>query len=412
MQNNQIIFLDSFGERFTTFKFYSEFLKSLQEYYHLKLNDNKPPILSFSTKFFIDSRVLPLLAGLGLYLKKFHGKEIELQLTNTPESINTINFLDKSDFLNIVGDNTNPYYPIGKKIYKFDNSYIGGYSGYIKKELRSDHKLRSYSKEESGINEVLQMGYSSDEKRDFLIEYFKGRVSIDFNNIFDDREILFSQKSVFTSIIAELAVNGIFHSGSPVFVMAQSKFSSYNQIFITSISVVDIGIGFYKSLQNKNEKDYKYFKKGDVINELKLINEKFYNSDLSSIFEAFCYSLSQKREGLFDLLVNIFINYNQQFQELNYFRIHNNSCQLIISSKFKSLIEELYKIRQEIKRKYILKEEDGIDVLVKNGRDTLIFLAKSIVSEYSVNIQVSSLRLFEVEFPGIHIEVDIVEPSL
>lgn len=411
MENNRLIFLDSFGERLSTFKFYNLLLKNLQEYYHSKFYESTPPIISFSSKFFIDSNVLPLIAGLGLYLKKFHGIEIDLHLTNTPDTINVINFLDKSDFLYIVGDNMNPSFPIGKKIFKFDKAYVGGYTGFIKQQLRIDHKLRCYSQDESNIKEVLDGDYLSDLKRDYLLEYFKGRVENDFNNIFEDREILSNQKAEFTSIIAELAVNGIFHSGSPIFVMAQSKGLKDQHKNITSISVVDIGIGFYNSLQRKNERDYKYLKKSEIIDELKTKNKIFYNHDLCAIFETFCYSMAHKREGLFDLLLHTFINYKEDFQELNYFRIHNNSCQLIISYKFKPIIIELWAIRQEIKRKYISNEEGGIELLVKKGKYRIIHFAESIASEFSSNMQVSSLRLFDVEFPGVHIEVDIVESS-
>lgn len=285
MDNNKYIFLDSVGENLTSFKFYSLLLNQIHQYYHSKEYSKSPPIITFTGRLYIDSTVIPLLAGLGYYLKKFHSKEIELLLTNTPETINLINFLDKSDFFYIVGANINPVFPIGKKIFSFEESYIGGYTGYIKKQIRNDHKLRCYSQDDGNIKTILGSSYPSDIKRDYLLEYFKGRIENDFENIFEDKELLFQLKSEYSSIIAELTVNGIFHSGSHVFVMAQSKGFSQTNINTTIISVVDIGIGFYNSLMSKNENDYLHFKKFEIIEYLKGINPNYFNNDFNSIFE-------------------------------------------------------------------------------------------------------------------------------
>jgi hypothetical protein len=409
MVNNRFISLDSFGEKLTSYKFYNQLLIRLQDYYRSKDYSNLPPIFTFSSKFYIDSTVLPLLAGLGFYLSRFHGKAINLELTNTPETINIIHYLDKSDFFYIVGNNTNPTYPLGKQIFEFDPAYIGGYSGYIQRLQRVDHKLRCYAPVDSYINEILKSKYHAGIKRDFLLEYIKGRAENEFINIFEDRILLSQLKREFTSIISELVVNGIFHSHSPVFIMAQSKGNISANINTTTISVVDVGIGFYNSLQAKTNSDYKFFKKNEIIDELKRKDKNLFTQDLSSIFEVLCYSLSQKRDGLFDLMINCFINNDGEFQVLNYFRIHNKSCQIILSYKFQHHLEELKFIREEIRRRYLQDDEIGIDKLVLEGKSKIIEFAVRIVSEFSSNIQVSALRYSKVQFPGVHIELEIAE---
>jgi hypothetical protein len=416
--NNNYIQLDSFGDNLTSFKFYTLLLERVHQFYHSNDYQNKPPIFTFSGKFFIDSSVVPLLAGLGYHLKSFHQSEIDLLLTNTPNTINLIYFLDQCDFFNIVGDNQNPNSPIGKNIFNFSDAYIGGYYGYIKKQNRKEHKLRCYSPDDKYIKEIVKSDYSDDEKRDFLLEFINGKISDDFRTIFKDKHLLNELSASYLSILTELTVNGVFHSKAPVFVMAQSKIfkdeSKQDALvdlitYKTTISVVDVGVGFYNSLVTKQEEDYKYFKKFEIINFLKKKNPIIFNDDISSIFETLCFSMSQKREGLFDLIINCFLDNNDVFQGQNYFRIHNKSSQIIFSYKYKSIIEKLKSIRKTILKN--IKISDSVEILksVNEGKEKIIELAEIVAEEYSSNIQISSLRKYDVELPGVHIEIEIIE---
>jgi hypothetical protein len=416
--NSNYIQLDSFGENLTPFKFYTLLLKKVQEYYHSIDYQNIPPILTFSGRFYMDSSVVPLLVGLGYHLKSFHKTEIDLLLTNTPNTINLIYFLDQCDFFNIVGDNQNPNFPIGKKIFNFNDAYIGGYYGYINKLNRKEHKLRCYSPEDEYLNKVINGDYSDDEKRDYLLEFFSGKVIGDFSNIFKDRDLLKEHRSSYINILAELAVNGVFHSKSPVFVMAQSKIFKddfqQNELknlttYKTTISVVDVGIGFYQSLLKKKDEDYKYFQRFEVINFLKEKNPDVFNDDISSVFETLCFSMAQKRDGLFDLIINCFLDHKDNFQAQNYFRIHNKSSQIIFSYKYKSIIEKLKSIRKTILGNIKLGDEIEIKKTVNEGKAKIIELAEIVADEYSSNIQISSLRKYDVELPGVHIEIEIIE---
>lgn len=411
MDINRLIFLDSFGRNLTSFKFYNDLIYSISKYYHSNKYDGSPPIITFFNQFFIDPLVLPLLAGLGSFLKLHHKKPTELLLTNTPETIHLIRFLDNSDFFYIVGNNTNPYFPIGQNIYIFNKAAIGGYNNYFQKSLRIEHKLRSYSRNEGIVNDVINSENSISTIRDYLQEYFYQRIKDDFKIIFEDKELLNIQKEKFYFLLSELVVNGVYHSRSEVYAMARTKGFEDTNKNTTFISVVDIGIGLYRSLKNKEIEHYGLLNKFKVFNILKEKYQDKFSDDFYSLFETLCFSMCKERIGFIDLLISCFVKPNtNEVQKLNYFRIHNNTCQLIFSSKYAKRLLEISTLRANILKgfasdiaKATLKEFTNKAVLL------IVSLAEEIILEYTYNIQTSSIKIFDIEFPGVHIEMEITE---
>jgi len=424
MENNRLILLDSFGQNFTSFKFYNEFLNVLYDYYHSVNYENKPPILVFYEKFFIDPMVLPLLVGLGIYLKKHHGEPVDLLLMNNIKTVQLIHFLDNVDFFHIVGKNNNPCFPFGRDIFKFSNSALGGYYG-LNKDVRKEHKLRYYSCEGDAVDnflvkQVLDSGNPIDIKRDFLQEYFYDKISTDFSILFSDKYLLENQKGKMYFILSELVVNGIFHAKSDVCAMARTKsFVSERKNLInnkpiirntTFVAVSDVGIGFQQSLQEKEiEEDYP-FEKFTITKELeKKFGNKF-SLDLYSIFDVLHYSVCKRRLGLIDLIIGCFIDpLTSKFHNLNYFRLHNNTAQIIFSSKHEKAIRVISQLRYKILKSFQIQEKENITLLFIDAKKQILAFANYLISEFFTNTQTASLRLFNVEFPGVHIEMDITE---
>jgi hypothetical protein len=126
--DNGIYISSQNGQRLTTFKFYTELLCDLGDYYRSSDYNREPPIISLDRNLIIDPLVLPLLATMGAYLKSFHKKPLFLELENDLSSNGLIRFLIQSDFLYVVGDNKNPQLPLGKEIFIFDKRVVGGFS--------------------------------------------------------------------------------------------------------------------------------------------------------------------------------------------------------------------------------------------------------------------------------------------
>jgi len=171
---------------FTTFKFYSKFLPELRNFYAHNLV-NEPPAFSFLESCYIDSSCLPLIISLGNSLKQFHHRSIQLLINNIPGTLSNkvLNYLDKSDFFYLVGDNSNPSFPIGRKIFDFDNRMLGWNTSNV--TVRKEHKVKGYSLNDIKIAQFKNL--PEDYQRDKLIEHFSFVVDSDFDDIFLDNEI-------------------------------------------------------------------------------------------------------------------------------------------------------------------------------------------------------------------------------
>lgn len=389
---------------FTTFKFYTEFLPDLKRFYSSS-KISEPPAFSLRESSYIDPSTLPLIISLGNSLKQYHHKEIPLRLSNIPGTLSNkvINFLDKSDFFNLVGDNTNPSYAIGRRIFNYEKGYVGWNISNL--EVRDEHKIRGYSLKDLRMVNLRRL--TEDLQRDKLIEHYIYAVDDDFNEVYEYNGFTDDERHYFNECLSELISNSLIHSDSDCFV------SFHSNRFKTAISISDTGIGFYKSLYSKKHGEHNYrflelsnsFKK---ITALKLTEDV--KNNFFSIFEALYYSCLKNRRGLFDLICSIVLKGH------GIFRIHNFSSQLIISSKLESELNQIYSFREEIFEYYLRlkRNNDEKDLIEKNlsalstkTKEAFFSLASKVINNYTNNVQYSPVRFFNIEFKGVHIEAEI-----
>jgi hypothetical protein len=393
---------------FTPFYFYTDFLNSVASFY--KLYPNKKIIFfligenekeSFFSSYYFDPISIPLFLSLVDQLSKHHREPITLELYNTNSTKNVLAFLERADFFNLSGNNN----PIGKNILNFNKEYLGFYKT---KDQRPEHKVRYFSLNDGIIKNNIY-GLKPEQQRDYLIEYYTYKVKEHFEEILiESRQ---NDKVVFdyVQIMSELITNGVLHSLSDVYSL---MFTDNEK---TSFSISDNGIGLYESLLTKQEikinDSYNLFDlyKGMLdtipLNVDNKIKESFY-----SIFEALFYSILKDRKGLFDLMTTVVLNSN------GYFRLHNNNAQIIISLRMLKELNVLSKLRQEIfdnHMKHIsgyLSDNDfnktfnELTVIAKKEFKNLV---QNIIANYNLDVKYSSIRLYEVRFKGVHIEVEI-----
>ncbi|MBN1971819.1 MAG: hypothetical protein JW870_20840 [Candidatus Delongbacteria bacterium] len=384
--------------------FYDKLLSEVANFYH-NWDNNSTPSFNFNKTTYIDPPFLPLFASLGLYLKKYHiGKNIKensiIELNNTPDTIKTIHFLDKSEFFDIVGKQLD-YKPVdfSLDIFDFDKKIIGGYSGYIFKEQRNEHKLNVYFPSQDKLLNYNQLTIEQkSEYRDKLLEKFiVGKVQDDFAQVLYNDEInrVITSEIVLTGI-SELIENGIIHSGSEVF---SSIFSSNKR---SIISVADIGIGFEASLGNKSESEFpltKFYILNHFKKEKKYI-KNFHNCYI--IFDALLFSLNRNRHGLIDVILEY------PTQENGYSRIHDTDLQIVISNRYFNIIDEIKQLRKKIIKAFTNNMPSvELQSLFLKGAELLIELCERIIDNYNIEINVSSIRKFKTRFPGVHIECEL-----
>ena len=170
----QIVLIED-GVTFSPYYFYTIFLEKIAKCFNSK---NEKPIISYKLtddnnrigKYRIDPISLPLLLSLTQQLKKNQNSAIEMELSNHPATLKLLEFLYRSDFFYVVGDNDNPIFPVGKNLLLFDDCYIGGFS---KGNMRPEHKIRCYSLDDDPYLKMIYSTYKSEEeKRDYLISSY------------------------------------------------------------------------------------------------------------------------------------------------------------------------------------------------------------------------------------------------
>ena len=400
------------GKTFSSYHFYNNFLKDVASFYRSHTKDD---IIEFnlaiddeipeSNSFFIDPITLPLIASLSEQLMKFHNSPLKLNLSNNYNTNNLLAFLDRSDFFYLLGDNTNPTFPRGRKIFSFDNRYLGNFNNKLQKP---EHKLREYSLKEDNLEEEIKEKQTKEDQRDFLVEHYLYKVKEHFGVLLNSNDITKEMSYEYIDILAELITNGVLHSESNTYVLM------FTDRFKSKFSISDNGKGLYNSLTEKDVSDINYYKKFEIFDELKNvnilnINEQIENS-LLAIFETLFYSMLKDRNGLFDLMCNVVLNCK------GYFRLHNENAQIIISARMLEELEKLYLNRQNIKsvhNKLLFEEltkiefDTEISLIVEKVKMEFVELAKSIFKKYTVDTRYSSIRLFDVKFKGVHVEVEI-----
>lgn len=405
IDNVQIILVED-GKTFTPFYFYTEFLEKVVTFYKdkktsdtilsYKLTDDADPIMG---RYRVDPIALPLLLSLTQQLKHNQNSPIALELSNFPATSKLLEFLYRSDFFYVAGKNTNPTFPIGKKLLSFDENHIGGFRNG---NIRQEHKIRSYSiTDDSYLRDILATEWTDDKKRDYFIEYYSYKVFEHFDTLLQESTNEFS--SLYVDVLSELITNGIMHSGSDVFaLMFSDKYS-------IKFSISDNGIGLYQSLQNKLNFDFEL--SNELFSDTTLnLSRNPRTESLVTIFEALYFSMSKKRLGLFDLMINVINHFS------GYFRLHNGCSQIIFSSRQSKELEKLEKTRKEIRRLFYandsnLCDEAGILTKVESlkliGKKQFVELFKNSMKNYSNDIKFSAIRFYNVRFNGVHIEVEI-----
>jgi hypothetical protein len=397
---------------FTPFFFYTEFLSNVANFYRtypskkivfFLIGENEND--SFFSSYYFDPISIPLFLSLIDQLSKHQKESIRLELYNTNSTKKVLAFLERADFFKLSGNDSS----ISKNILNFDKEYLGFYNTT---DQRLEHRVRFYSLNEGLLKNNIK-DLKSEQQRDYLNEYFTYKVKEHFEEILKEskqrEEVVFD----YIQIMSELITNGVLHSHSDVYTL---MFTDNEK---TSFSISDNGIGLYESLLLKQEKtinqNYSLF---DLYKELfdsiplnvdNKIKESFY-----SIFEALFYSILKDRKGLFDLMTTVVINSN------GYFRLHNNNAQIIISLRMFEELNILSKLREEVFENHrkkifgLISNEAFIKTfneLTMRVKEEFKKLVKNIISNYNSDVKYSSIRLFEVRFKGVHIEVEIPKKS-
>lgn len=398
----------------TPFVFYTDFLLEVAHFYserkiksnsiEFKLIDGND--LEFTKKrYYIDPITLPLLLSLFQQLRNFHKNPIKLHLSNTPITIDVLEYLYRSHFFYITGSNSNPNFPLGRNILDFDVVYLGGFKG---KNIRTEHKLRCYSLNDDNLKVRLsKITEGEPSQRDSLVEFYTYKVKEHFYDLLFENEATRHLTTEFIEILAELITNGVLHSKSDAFVLM------FSDKFKTKFSISDNGIGLYESLKNKKDTG-EFYEKFELLKSLSnsfplKIDDNIKNSVLI-LFETLYYSMLKNRQGLFDLMCNVVLDCS------GYFRLHTDNAQIIVSARMLTELQNLNETRMQIISTNnslmfgkINSEEfkAKLNNLKGKCKKQITELATSIFKKYSEDTRFSALRIFEVRFRGVHIEVEI-----
>ena len=399
------------GERFTSFYFYHTFLKRVAAFYRQSNYEGR--LIEFSLvldegsetigqKYLIEPVTLPLIVSLFEQLYTYHEKTLNLILSNNHATRRVLSFLNQADFFHVVGDNYNPTFPIGKKLLRFDQRYLGDLGSHIQKP---DHKIRDYSLTNELLSKIQDL--VPERQRDYLIEFFNYKVRENFADLLRLSNVPFEMESEFVNILSELITNGVLHSQSNTYAL---MFCNSHK---TSFSISDNGIGLSKSLMGKKSYPdyYKHFELTSRLSHSTIsIESEQLRSSLLAIFETLYYSLLKDRRGLFDLMVNVVTDCRGSF------RLHNETAQIIISEKMRGELNELQIIREEIMNLHVLYSFSQINTSEYSEKMTVVAreafslfegIAIKLFDRYRHDTRYSAIRLFDVKFRGVHIEVEI-----
>ena len=396
------------NENFTPYVFYSTFLKEVADdikkegYIVFKFVENGDDKV-FESNYRIEPITIPLLLSLSEQLSKYYKEQIELLLYNNNATKDVLNFLFKSDFFWVAGNNTIPTYPIGKNILKFDMSFLGG---FIKKDPRPEHRVRCYSLDDDNLISKLEVFGNEDERRDFLISEYVYTVRQHFQELLFENSNTSNKTDYYVELLSELITNGVLHSKSNTFALM------FVNNFSTKFSISDNGIGFEESLKSKSSNLlYTPFELKSKIDELSIlnVNPKIINN-LHVIFETLYYSALKDRRGLFDLMISVVL------ESKGYFRLHSDNAQIIISNRMNKQLSELSNLRGDLFKMHedILinsirdnRYDDQMIKLKNQILDCFIILYKIVCDKYNNDYRYSSIRFYNVKFKGVHIEVEI-----
>lgn len=416
MDNEYVTILEN-KKPFTSFYFYTDFIKRVADFYRatssksliqfnlIQENDFEA---TFCTYYF-DPISIPVILSLCEQLKNYHNRSLPLFLSNNNGINQVLEFLYKADFFFVSGNNLNPNFPVGKKIFSFQEGYLGNFTG---KNQRVEHKVRCYSIADDNLYDITNSEASDENKRDVIIEYYTIKVQNHFSELLFENSVTEKLQSFFVEVLAELITNGVLHSKSNVYALM------FLDKYKTKFSISDNGIGLYSSLTEK--KDCFYYSKFVFTDEIlrskqiKLNVDENIKNNLFAIFETLYYSMLKNRKGLFDLMCNVVLKCN------GYFRLHNENSQIIISHRMVNDLSQLFQMRNEVLEihyKFLFendleKYENDLTNIIPRLKDLFAKFVFNTIDKYNNDVKFSSIRFYEIKFKGVHIEVEIPNSNL
>lgn len=394
----------------TPYKFYTEFLEGLAEFYRNSENAigfklfEKGDEDIYESRYQIDPIVIPLLLSLFEQLSKYHKQALPLLLFNNRATIDVLEFLYQSDFFSLIGDNNNPSFPKGRNMISFDRGFLGAFKGKV---FRKEHRVRAYSLADDGLSSLIKNYATEEDKRDFLISHYTYKVREHFQELLFDNEFTADIYNIYIDILSELITNSVLHSGSNAFALM------FVDRFRTKFSISDNGVGFAASMKLKQPTFYYTPNAVKKILSKKIIIGNIPDpilDNLFTIFDTLYFSSLKDRHGIFDLMITVVL------ESKGYFRIHNENCQIIISNRMMDELLILNDFRNDIYNlhtDYLLNQideqtwQDTLVIKSKAIQDAFISFCEKAVAKYSIDIKYSSLRFYKVKFRGVHIEVEI-----
>ncbi|MGB5989473.1 MAG: hypothetical protein WBG43_07025 [Marinifilaceae bacterium] len=376
---SNVIYLESKngGGKFTPFLFYNDLMPKVRNHY--AKNGRNKPSLSLENIESIDPIVLPNLLGLGKILKEIHGEAIELILDFKPK---LLYYLSNTNFFKYAALKT-VVNPLGKDLFHFEEGFIGGFSGYVNNEQRDCHKIFEYkaSFSEKSSEDI----YCHDEVIEALSpNYLFSQFGDVLQDVIDDDALLYN----YFESLSEPISNGIVHSQSSTFLIAQKRSGG-----ASTISISDTGIGFAKSFKSK-----KYINR---IIPLAKANGLYKETleDFFYILEALYISTIKRRHGLIDFL--LFAAKNGTV------RIHYSSTQIVVTPRILNQCEVIMKTRENVNSYFSDNLSDLSDKLKEEVSVCILELGKVLLSFYSRDKYFSAIRIFNTKFSGIHYEIEI-----
>jgi hypothetical protein len=370
----------------TSFVFYNQLFKALQEHYK-KNGVAVAPIFSMKGVKQFESLVVPNLISLGFILKNIYNNPIQLEIERT----NATKFLDNGWFFKAVGkkyyfgeevlDNSQIASTIrqetGYEIYEYEPQMLGFYNNSnVSKLNNSDHRVYVYQDESYNYyREFIQKDVSEEilgrirtEKYNELKPLINKRYYDILKNLDD------TKRRIVLNALREIITNAILYSGSECSAMLQTRNNE------TQISVSDYGVGFEYSFEKRKERfggEYKH-----VFNEFSSDEQEKYKNFLY-IFEALHYSKekSNARNNLYTLLKIVIGKDDNSGITEGVIRIHYNDTQIIMTSNRCSPCG-------------LFSPKSCAKCLLKSYTSTK-------------DISKSNLRFFKSTFRGIHIEIEL-----
>lgn len=318
---------------FSSYKFYNQFLPKLHEYFNNPVFGEKI-IINFANIKKISPLVIPNLLNVGLILKDYFESPVELFI---PWDIKLLAYLRDVNFLSI---NTK------LNVFKIDERYTG--------DIPSDRSI-------SDICGTILI--ENNLTKESIYNSYISKYKYPLEKQLNDEKIV--DRIIY--IMAELSHNGAKHSMGSCFVSFQLNHSNKFEF-----SVSDCGIGYQKSLQNKN---------------IKLFFDQKYNdfddstSHFISILEAIYH---RKRE--YDRVYGVYSIFRDVLPLNGIIRLHTHNTQAIFTN---------YNFYE------FLEEEPNKKVLSR--------ILESFVnsSKRATENKYKPVRIDSTKFKGVHIEIEI-----